>query len=351
MRTLVYGAGPLGSLYAARLQQAGVEVALLARGQRLSDLREHGVVLEDAFSGQRETHHVPVVEKLEPDDPYDLVIVVMRKDQSLDILPTLAKNQHAHTVLFLQNNAAGFDDYADTLGADKVMVGFPASGGERQDPVMRVMPMRRMPIPIGEIDGSVTERTRAVAALLDRMPDKGVQIRRDMDAWLVTHIPAIMGYFGLFAAEIDPARYARTPDAMLLGVRARTEALRAQQAAGIPIRPPSFRALPLIPEAVALAILRAMANTAFFEVGIAGHCRVARDEVAHLMTEYRRRISAGGMATPHMDAVMNHIEGTTAPLPEGSREQPVRWTGTVAMAAAVAAPLVGRVVIGRRKRR
>ncbi len=47
MKILFYGAGVLGSLYAARLQEAGQEVSILARGQRLADIREHGIVLED----------------------------------------------------------------------------------------------------------------------------------------------------------------------------------------------------------------------------------------------------------------------------------------------------------------
>ncbi len=38
-RVLVYGAGVLGSLYSARLRQAGHDVILLARGHRLADLR------------------------------------------------------------------------------------------------------------------------------------------------------------------------------------------------------------------------------------------------------------------------------------------------------------------------
>ncbi len=40
MKILFYGAGVLGSLYAARLQESGQEVSILARGQRLA---QHGL--------------------------------------------------------------------------------------------------------------------------------------------------------------------------------------------------------------------------------------------------------------------------------------------------------------------
>lgn len=347
MRTLVYGAGPLGSYYAAKLHAAGEDVALLARRQRLADLREHGVVLEHWRTGARETYDVPVVEELDEDFPYDLVLVVMRKDQCRDILPTLAGNPHAHTVLFLQNNPAGFEEYTDALGAERVMVGFPSLGGERHDPVMRIMPLAFMPTPIGEVDGRVTDRTKAVAALLERT-GKRVEIRRDMDAWLVTHIPAIAGYFGLFAADLDSARLARTRDAMLLGIRARAEALRAQQAAGIPVSPPSFRAIPWLPEPLAVATLRAMIPTAFFEVGVAGHCRVAREELVHLLAEYRQRIAPGSVPTPTLDRLADHVEGTVPPLPDGARDEPLRWGGVTALGAAVAAA-IGLGVLRRRR--
>jgi 2-dehydropantoate 2-reductase len=326
-KVLVYGAGPLGSLYAAKLYQAGVDVSLLAREQRLADLREHGVVLDYAHAGIRETHPVPVVEALGEDDPYDLIIVVMRKSACLEILPILAKNRHAHTVLFLQNNPTGFDEYVTALGAERVMIGFPSSGGVRQDPVMRVIPLEMAPMPIGEVDGRVTARAQAVHELLERT-GKQVEIRRDMDAWLVSHIAMLLAYFGMFAADLDLARYARTRDAILLGLRACTEALRAQKAADIPIRPALLQVLAWTPEPLMVALLRMMAGTKAGEFGIE-ELRVAgrREDLAQLLDKYRRRVEPGGMATPTVERIAAHIAGVVPPLPDGSREMPMNWRG------------------------
>ena len=44
---LVYGAGVIGTLYAARLQDGGNHVTVVARGQRLADIRRYGLELED----------------------------------------------------------------------------------------------------------------------------------------------------------------------------------------------------------------------------------------------------------------------------------------------------------------
>ncbi len=189
-------------------------------------------------------------------------------------------------------------------------------------------------MPIGEVDGRVTARTHEVAALL-RRTGKKVEIRQDMDAWLVTHVPAIAIFAGLYAADLDAERLARTRDAMLLGVRARAEALRAQKAAGIPIRPAYFKLLPWVPEPLAVAMLRGMAGTEFFEVGVLGHSRAAADEMAHILEEYRQRVSSGGVPTPTLDRTVEYIKGSRPPLPEGSSKTPMNWRGIWVSALAV----------------
>ena len=40
MKILVYGAGTIGSLYAAKLKDAGHDVTILARGRRLHEIRD-----------------------------------------------------------------------------------------------------------------------------------------------------------------------------------------------------------------------------------------------------------------------------------------------------------------------
>ncbi len=136
MNILVYGAGVLGSLYAARLQEAGQHVSLLARGQRLQDTREHGIVLEDVLTGQTTTTHVKVVEQLGPDDRYDLAVVVMGKHQVPAIFPRLAANKQIPSVLFLHNNAAGPQAMIEALGRERVLLGFAGAGGKREGHVI-----------------------------------------------------------------------------------------------------------------------------------------------------------------------------------------------------------------------
>jgi len=53
MRILVYGAGVLGSLYAARLHDADQDVTILARGERLAALERGAAIRERAHAPAR----------------------------------------------------------------------------------------------------------------------------------------------------------------------------------------------------------------------------------------------------------------------------------------------------------
>jgi len=90
MRMLFFGAGVLGRVFAARLQEAGVDVAVLARGRRLADIREHGIVLEKFESGQQTSTRVKVVDRMPRDEHFDVCVVPIQATQVATALPTLA---------------------------------------------------------------------------------------------------------------------------------------------------------------------------------------------------------------------------------------------------------------------
>ena len=356
MKILVYGAGPLGSLFAARLQQGGNDVSLLSRGGRLADLREHGIVLHNVTTNERSATHVNLVETLEPDDRYDLVLVIMRKNHALGVLPVLGANQHTPNVLFLGNNAAGPQALVEALGAERVLIGFLSSAGYFEGHVVHCLmgrPEDPVTFPIGEVDGRITHRTHHVARMLETAPGYRVEIRSDMDAWLKTHVALLFPSLGpaLYAAGIDKHRLARTRDALVLAVRAIREGFAVLRALDIPITPSKFAFFEWMPEPILVAIMRWFIQLEQMDVALVGHAQAARDEAQHLTDEFRALSRQANVPTPAIDRLYPYLHPETPLMPDGQSEIPLDWDTLLIALGALLGAAAGAVMIGRRLRR
>jgi 2-dehydropantoate 2-reductase len=322
LKVLVYGAGPIGCLYAAKLYAAGEDVTLLARGQRLADLRDRGVVLEEAFTGSRQTVRVPVTEALAPDDAYDLVIVPMRKTSVGAVLPVLAANTKTPTILFMVNTASGPDEWIVALGRGRVLLGFPGAGGTIRDGVLRygITPGLVQATTLGETDGRVTPRLEAIAAAL-RHAGFPVSVCPRMEAWLKTHV-ALVGpvAWALYAAAGDNRRLARTPDGLVLLARAVREGFAVLRASHVPITPARLRVLEWLPEPVLVRLLAWGMRGRGAEVFLAAHANAIRDEMAQLAVELAAMARAAGISTPAMDRLAQYTDPRVEPLPIGSND-------------------------------
>ena len=181
MKILVYGAGVLGSLYAARFQESGQEVSILSRGQRLNDIQEYGIVLEDFRTGQRTTTPVKTVNRLDPEDAYDLIVVILPKDSVSEVLPTLASNHNTSNILFLGNNAAGSNEITSALGSERVLLGFPNAAGTRKGNVVYYVDSSeegKSSVTIGELNGAITPRLKKIIEVFDLPADPPKGIRK-----------------------------------------------------------------------------------------------------------------------------------------------------------------------------
>jgi 2-dehydropantoate 2-reductase len=344
-RILVYGAGVEGSLYAAKLHEAGYDVSILARGQRLIDLREYGVVLEDALSGQQTTTRLEVVDQLKPGDTYDWVIVPMRKNQVAAILPILAANQHTPNVLFMTNNAAGPDEFVKALGRERVLLGFPGTGGERKGHIIRCVTQAgrsKIRTTIGEVDGCVTPRLREIANLLESAGFQAI-INRNMDAWLKTHVAIVSPIANaLYMAGGDNYRLARTRDAVVLGIRAMREGFQVLRALGIPIEPPALRIYERTPEPILVWLVQRLFATQLAELMLARHANAARDEMQQLADEFRALARQTSVPTPAMDQLYTHIDPTVPTAMEGRAQLPMEWRGVwIGLGALTASGVIG----------
>jgi 2-dehydropantoate 2-reductase len=333
MRILVFGAGPLGSLLAARLQQGGQDITLLARGERLVQLRQYGVILKSWTSKEEEVVRVPLSEKLDPNDFYDLVLVVMRKNKALDALPILAANRSSN-FLFLMNNAAGPDALINALGRGRVLTGFAGAAGymEGHNVVyINAEPERQAEIILGEPGGEMTPRIKLVASELDKGKFLKTRISEAMDAWSKYHVALLFPALApaLYLCGNNNYRMAKTRDAIVMAWRGIKEGFRVLRKLEIPVQPSALKKFLLLPGPVMVAFLRKLLNNPRMEVAMVRHAEVIRDEIQQLNTEFLQLAEKSGVFIPTIRFLIAQYNKNAALLPEGSRDLQMDWSGII----------------------
>lgn len=79
MNLLIYGAGVIGCLYAALFSDAGHNVTIYARGQRLEILKKNGLLYSQ--NNRIMKAELTIIDKLEDDDLYDFIFLPVRENQ------------------------------------------------------------------------------------------------------------------------------------------------------------------------------------------------------------------------------------------------------------------------------
>jgi len=281
MRILVSGAGVLGSLYAARLKQSGQDVTILARQQRLVDIQEHGIVLEHALSRKKEVVRIPVAERLRKDDAYDLIVVLVRKNQIPSVLPILSSHHNTPNILFTVNNPSGYDNWASAVGPKRLVLGFAGSGGTRAGNVVRYTVVSRFlqPTTLEELDGSATPRVKEIMRIFR---DAGFPVAStpNMDAWQKTRVAWIGPVANaIYMVNGDSHKLARSPYAVRLVARAVRECFQVLHSLGVLITPTKLQTWGRVPERLMGCFLRLWADTDHFRTIVVDHTLAAADEM------------------------------------------------------------------------
>ena len=313
MRTLFFGAGPLSSVYAHLLHEAGRDVTVLARGERHDWLKENGLVLLNELTGQESSSRVKVVNELKPEDEYDLVIVLIRKNRLLPVFEILAASPGVRNVLFMGNNALGFDEYLKHLPVEKVLFGFPGAGGGIREQVVhyadREKPKgKRRAVTIGEVDGRNRERTMAVKSLFESA-GVPVDLTTDIDGWLKYHVALVSPLVGaLYKHDCDNYRASEDKETLRALVRAAKEGGRVLRALGFRKRQPfEFNLFYWLPESMSTMAVKGLLGSKFAEVAFAMHAKAARDEMEALSHEFQELTTETLVDTPNIDTMRDFI--------------------------------------------
>jgi len=310
MKTLIYGAGPIGQWLTLRLAKAGADVSLLARNETYRSLASNGLEIVDGLTGERHTARVKLVERLDPEARYDLIVVAMQKAARLAICPTLARNEHLENVLFMGNDVSGFHGYFELLPADKVLLGFPRVGGGWDDDNLVVMDREKPSGPygelaLGELDGTVRGRTLAIEKLF-AAADIKVSVEKDMDGWLKYHFAFIAPTTGVILEKGgDLHAVAKDAECIHRYCRACREAGDVLRKVGYARRqPPVFNLYYWLPRWLEPAVFRKLFNSRSAAVRFGLHAPGVVPELLEMAEEFADLRSEAGIETPTLDSFL-----------------------------------------------
>ena len=185
MRVCVVGAGAIGGLMAARMTAVGQEVSVVARGEHLAAIRRSGLRLVEADGTELVAAGIAASDDFAALGPHEVVILALKAHQIAAVADRLGQLYGPDTVVVPVQNGIGwwyFEHHGgrhdgrrlQTLDPDGVVaaavpaerivgcIAYPAA--EKVAPgVIRHVEGDRFPV--GELDGTRTERAAAIAAL------------------------------------------------------------------------------------------------------------------------------------------------------------------------------------------
>jgi 2-dehydropantoate 2-reductase len=187
MKVCIYGAGAIGGWLGVRLAQAGCEVSVVARGETLRAIREHGLSLAPA-GGEPVTVQVKASDAPCGLGTQDLVIVAVKAPAMAEVAKAIGPLLGEETIVLTAMNGVpwwffeGFGgEYEGTrlraVDADgsiarlvpaKHIVGGVVHASYLVDAPGRVRQQMGNKIIVGEPSGEITARVRELAQLFER---------------------------------------------------------------------------------------------------------------------------------------------------------------------------------------
>ena len=203
MRIAIFGAGGIGGYLGGRLARAGEEVVIIARGEHLQAIRDHGLRV-DSIKGD-----FVVTPTLATDDPaeagpVDAVILGVKAWQVIDAAKAMRPMIGSDTfVVPMQNGVEAPAQLASVLGGHAVVVGLGGLNGYIVGPGHILHAGGEPYVSFGEADDSTSERTQR---LLLAFQDAGIRTDIPTDIFA-----ALWGKLAFMAASSGIGAITRVP--------------------------------------------------------------------------------------------------------------------------------------------
>jgi len=286
MKTLIVGAGVIGTVYGAHLAAAGHEVCVLSHGLRSDEVAAGGLSAHDVLDGRRVEAEAAVV--LDASGSYDIVLVAVRRDQLASACARLAVLAGKPAIVFFGNNPAGRLGITGDIPGD-VYLGFPGVGGVMTGGTADYVRIRQQPTALQQaVDPRLAELESALVG-------RGFSVQRvaDMDGWLAYHAAFVACIAAaLYRCGTDPVRLAADRATLTLMCQAITQAFAALRADGTAGLPRNLAVLhsPLL-RALAVRYWARTMRSPMGELCFAAHSRHAEAEMRALGYDVAARVT------------------------------------------------------------
>ena len=263
MKVVIFGAGALGSLYAAYLARDGHNVSLVARGERALALAGHGI----AVTGTQDfTARCDIVTEPQRLRSCDLLILATKTYDTAGALHSL-RELKATTAFSVQNGVQKNEALVQAFGTSTVVGAISMMGGEvlpaQGDEPGAVRYTRAGMTTIGEIAGGGSPRVDDVVGAMNRA-GLNVQASERITSVEWSKFVSWSGASALAVLTRQPTwRILLDPDAAVLATRVMRETAAVAQHLGIALIDAALTSAALLhgSEAEAVKIAQAFAET------------------------------------------------------------------------------------------
>lgn len=178
MKTVIAGAGALGSVMGGYFAQVGTDVTLIAKTAHVEAIRARGLRI-DGMRGPQVVRNVRAVVDPAEVTLADLLILCVKSQDSPQMLASLSHLRgKIGAVLSVQNGGRKDEELAEAFGREAVVGAATLIGACMPEPG-RVLHTSKGGTWIGEFDGRTSARVEAIAALY-RQADLPIEIRPDI---------------------------------------------------------------------------------------------------------------------------------------------------------------------------
>ena len=294
MKILVFGAGVLGCNLARNLFHAGKDVTLLARGKWAEEIQKNGLRIKDKFSPRVSVSRIPVVTEVKPEDPYDVIFVVLRYTQLDAILDTLRASS-AKNIVFVGNNVRA-RALSEKLPEKNVLFAFALSAGHREPD--RVCSIDLKKITIGQLRNAPSNE-KLIHEIFGGTKYK-VVYEPNMEDYLLCHAAFVMpAAFACYKTDGDLKKLKGNTAYLSRLIDANIEGYRAIQNAGHEILPKAdaeFEGAAY--RKTCLRFFKLMCATSLGKICASDHAMNAVDEMSALNRDLKRFFDDHGAEYP-----------------------------------------------------